>query len=245
MKNIHIIPTDKPSRLFDFMTALVLLKKASPNDSGTNQNIYITNDEEIKEGDYVLYHEDKISQVLGINIDELKLDRGGVWRSSCKKIILTTDQDLIADGVQAIDDEFLEWFVENPSCESVETKLVEFEVDMGLGDSCIEYGSYYEIIIPKEEPKQELERGITITHVGKQETLEEAAAKYVENELQDRGTFDDKVICSIDFIAGANWQGERMYSEEEVKLSYNEGQVSIISANYIRTEEWFEQFKKK
>jgi hypothetical protein len=40
-------------------------------------------------------------------------------------------------------------------------------------------------------------------------------------------------------------QSEKMYSEEEVKLAYNEGQVSIISANYIRTEEWFEQFKKK
>ena len=52
MKNIHVLPTDKPSRLFDFMTALVLLKKASPNDSGTNQHIYITTDEEIKEGDY-------------------------------------------------------------------------------------------------------------------------------------------------------------------------------------------------
>jgi hypothetical protein len=36
------------------------------------------------------------------------------------KIILTTDQDLIKDGVQAIDDEFLEWFVKNPSCEEVE-----------------------------------------------------------------------------------------------------------------------------
>jgi len=44
----------------------------------------------IKEGDWVLYHENKISQVLDINIDELKLDRGGVWKSSCKKIISTT-----------------------------------------------------------------------------------------------------------------------------------------------------------
>jgi hypothetical protein len=35
----------------------------------------------------------------------------------------------------------------------VETKLVEFEVDMGLGDSCVEHGSYYKINTPKEEPK--------------------------------------------------------------------------------------------
>jgi hypothetical protein len=43
-------------------------------------------------------------------------------KSNYKKIILTTDQDLIKDGVQAIDDEFLEWFVKNPSCEEVEIK---------------------------------------------------------------------------------------------------------------------------
>jgi len=68
------------------------------------------------------------------------------------------------------------------------------------------------------------------------ETLEEAAERAVKS-----GLFKDKTL----FIAGAKWQAERMYSEEEVKLAYNEGQVSIISANYIRTEKWFEQFKKK
>jgi hypothetical protein len=36
------------------------------------------------------------------------------------KIILTTDQELIKDGVQVIDDEFLKWFVKNPSCEDIE-----------------------------------------------------------------------------------------------------------------------------
>jgi flavorubredoxin len=43
-----------------------------------------------------------------------------VWSKKYCKIILTTDGDLIKDGVQSIDDEFLEWFVENPSCEEVE-----------------------------------------------------------------------------------------------------------------------------
>jgi hypothetical protein len=247
MKNIHIIPTDKPSRLFDFMTALVLLKKASPNDSGTNQNIYITSDEEIKEG-WILVNGFILRQVDYIDGYMVIDTTGGKHHNSvCEKIILTTDLDLIKDGVQGIPDDFLEWFVKNPSCESVETKLVEFEVDMGLGDSCIEYGSYYEIIIPKEEPKQELERGITITHVGKQETLEEAAAKYVENELQDRGTFDDKVICSIDFIAGANWQEERMYSEEEVFNLCRDFAIFVQQKrpSYKNQLEWFEQFKKK
>ena len=60
-----------------------------------------------------------------------------------KKIILTTDQDLIKDGVQAIDDEFLEWFVKNPNCEFV-------EVVKGFAD-VTSYGFNfldYKIIIP-------------------------------------------------------------------------------------------------
>jgi hypothetical protein len=36
-----------------------------------------------------------------------------------RKVVLTTDQKLIKDGVQAIDDEFLDWLVKNPSCESL------------------------------------------------------------------------------------------------------------------------------
>jgi hypothetical protein len=70
--------------------------------------IYITSDEKPKAGDWSLYQNKIHKCIEDIVGDEFK------------KIILTTDQDLIADGVQAIDDEFLEWFVENPSCEWVE-----------------------------------------------------------------------------------------------------------------------------
>jgi hypothetical protein len=107
-----------------------------------NNNIYITSDEEIKDGDWcinigrlneTIIFPDKIIGKADYTADVLI---GSNWR----KIILTTDQDLIKDGVQAIDDEFLEWFVKNPSCEEVEY----------VGDDC-----YYEIIIPQEEHKQE------------------------------------------------------------------------------------------
>jgi hypothetical protein len=58
-----------------------------------------------------------------------------------KKIILTDNKDLIKDGVQAIDDEFLEWFVKNPSCESamVEEKYRKCcrNTD-GKNENCIE-----------------------------------------------------------------------------------------------------------
>jgi hypothetical protein len=50
---------------------------------------------------------------------------------------------------------------------------------------------------------------------------------------------------TANWIEGAKYMAERMYSEEELKLAYNEGQVSIINSTCVRTEEWFEQFKKK
>jgi hypothetical protein len=53
--------------------------------------------------------------------------------------------------VQAINDEFLEWFVKNPSCEEVEV-LHQDVYSMGKWDR------RSNIIIPKETPKQNLER---------------------------------------------------------------------------------------
>jgi hypothetical protein len=89
------------------------------------QNIYITTDEEIKEGDWVIEFQkgDTIGEVHFTNSEYV------IANDIQKKIILTTDQDLIKDGVQAIDDEFLEWFVKNPSCESVEVLYDYFQVD--------------------------------------------------------------------------------------------------------------------
>jgi hypothetical protein len=113
-----------------------------------NQNIYITSDEEIKEGDWVIDNNGLLAKV----ITEL------TWHFiNYKKIILTTDQSL--DGVQAIDDDFLEWFVKNPTCESV---VVNYELGSCLNcewnhdmcpnvEECLK--SKYNIIIPKEEPK--------------------------------------------------------------------------------------------
>ena len=149
MKNIHVLPTDKPSRLLKFANQLIFDKETEVKDK-RNQHIYITNDGEIKEGEYQLYNQ------LG-NFDNdkvLKVERLLQNDGRRKKIILTTDQDLIQDGVQAIDDEFLEWFVKNPSCEFVKIKVSE-EPFNRTSDKY----DFYETVIPKEEPKQELKVG--------------------------------------------------------------------------------------
>jgi hypothetical protein len=123
MKNIHILPTDKPSRLFYDISIdkLVLATTYEVSKWFDNKNIYITSDEEIKQGDW--YLNPRINKVLLCDSSNLE----AVNLSNVKKIILTTDQYLIKDGVQAIDEEFLKWFIENPSCEFVEVEELSIE----------------------------------------------------------------------------------------------------------------------
>ena len=89
-----------------------------------------------------------------------------------KEILLSTDDSLIKDGVKAIDDEFLEWFVKNPSCEKVDFNSIprccgrcNGEDDLCYSDMTCDnhkergceicYGKRVEylITIPKEELK--------------------------------------------------------------------------------------------
>jgi hypothetical protein len=162
MKNIHVLPTPLPSRLVknnDKNTYALLSGFIKSNPAYTTQHIYITNDEKPKEDEYYLGEDDNIyCLVTTVNYNG-------------KKIILTTDPDLIKDGVQAIDDEFLQWFVKNPSCEEVSVKCQHIDKFGNYIDDSFhsETDSYlYKItipkeidvlelgqIIPKEEPKQE------------------------------------------------------------------------------------------
>ena len=76
------------------------------------------------------------------------------------------------------------------------------------------------------------------------ETLEEAAEKYLQEwRLLNNIHLSNPIHaerCKNDFIAGAKWQAERMYSEEELEVAFFEGRENTLSFN-----EWFEQFKKK
>jgi hypothetical protein len=227
MKNIHVLPTDNYAPLVHSTNKYGGYFKSehySPmKEMGDSyQHIYITSDEEIKEGDWIFNEEREPSVLQCIGQGSL---RG--WN----KIILTTDQDLIKDGVQTIDDEFLGWFVKNSSCEWVEAKLIE-EIPSGFtfgmfGNDEPPTELVYKIIIPKEEPKQE--------------TLEEAAENYVRNEPD--ATL--KLISKYSFKDGAKWQAERMYSEEEVLELILKSKIETSNLYYEDMKEWFEQIKKK
>jgi hypothetical protein len=117
MKNLHLIPTKKGQIITKTNKGTFLWGSVAAKDyveirkGYSGFHLCITSDEEIKEGDWFLDDNNSIDQ-------SYKLSH--VQFANPKKIILTTDRELIKDGVQAIDDEFLEWFVKNQSCEEVE-----------------------------------------------------------------------------------------------------------------------------
>jgi hypothetical protein len=273
MKNIFLLPTDKPSRLMIDTIENKLYLQPILHEKTINvlpQHIYITSDEVIKDvrpykGNWQL-EQGEILNKFPTYLTDL---------SECKLVIMTTDTDLIADGVQAIDDEFLEWFVNNPTCEEVKTRKIGnewiYNADVPqeeikqceCGSNCVNTtnkdkpfcfhcGKY----LAQQEPKREdwefeISSGcngyrneitgewiyeseyIQLFNKPKQETLKEAAANLA-----------DPNICKTDnWIAGAKYMTEKMYSEEEVKFIISEALQSALVK--VDLEQWFKQFKKK
>ena len=159
MKNIYLLPTDKPSRLYyhSDLKQLVLTNKTMLREFVINQNIYITSnskfvrDEYITDGIEVMKSTPKLVDAQGL-----------VDRRDWKKILMTTDPELIKDGVHPIGEEFLKWFVENPTCIKVEVVYGLFnpmgrQVDPNdLGQNHSKCVWKYKIITTKEEQKQHL-----------------------------------------------------------------------------------------
>jgi hypothetical protein len=239
MKNIHLLPTDKPNRLVKLKMfgkdKLHLCKVVLPIENEEQyQHIYITSDEAIKEGDWYLIEFNGLKITQCNSVEELISIEG---RDDCKKIILTTDPDLI--GVQSIDNEFLEWFVKNPSCEFV-------EVSYGLVKPFKSTEKGYMIHLPDtvalEEPKQE-------SHICKYcdaETTQpddECYAKPAQYPLEDFIRRESKSGNeSVAILKGVIWQSERIPSIIEEYL-----ETAFISKEqgYMNPQKWFEQQKKQ
>jgi len=102
MKNIHLLPTDKPSRLHLGNSGLVLCDLEFGKNTINGQHIYITNSEQIKEGERGL----SINDAVYTHFNHLGKDYG-------KKIILTTDQNLIADEIEQISEDMLLKIIEH------------------------------------------------------------------------------------------------------------------------------------
>jgi hypothetical protein len=193
MKNIHVLSTNKQSRLWtnNLKRRLELDEFYSKHQTNLAKHIYITSDELTKEG-YMYDIDGDVGKAIGSDMKEFEGN---------KKIILTTDLDLIADGVQAIDDEFLEWFIKNPSCELIE---IQCRYNFYAGQDL----THYKIIIPKEESKQS--------------EIEQASIELVQDGTIE-GYYDTFAYYEKKgFVKGVEWQQKRSYSEEEAgELVYN------------------------
>jgi hypothetical protein len=266
MKNIHILPTEKPSRLIKNSKSnklfLVIKPLSEKNDIYTKQIIYITDNSEIKEGDWCLS-----------KLNELVIFKGKNF--NYKKIILTTDHDLIKNGVQPISDEFLDWFVDKAadSGKPIDTIEVEktggrYSYDMG-GNVWIPVE--YKIIFPKETLKKNIEKlpfpslvdqlaqyynTLSIVETPEESTtLEEAAKNYSENWEKITGlNYENEypsVVNKLDFTNGAKWQAKRSFTPEEVLQcisdwdEYQWNENSFNGKDRLSLKEWFEKFKKK
>jgi hypothetical protein len=259
-KNIFLLPTDKPSRLgyiSESKTYHLYNNDVFLDELANAINIYITSSEEIKKGDW--YYTKRFGVGIAKNEGNTKIERTA---NSYHKIILTTDTTLIVDGVQKIDDEFLEWFIKNPSCESVEVESMINMVQFTPREFI------YKIIIPQEDPfeksklalrayllankekvTKDLQEMREKSSVDRNETVEEAAETWVFETNGHKWSSNDNTAGDNygSFKAGATWQAERMYSEEEVekmvRAAYTFGEKEFKYFGAFK--EWFEQFKKK
>jgi hypothetical protein len=214
------------------------------------QYIYITRSVESKVGDYYIGE-----GFAGPTLFQWDKSQAKQFPDMIiQKVVLTNNPSLIQGDIRAIDSEFLEWFVKNPACESVEIKRLEDGqyVDYFPDGSVVE-GIYenYTLVLPREEPKHIPYKG-KVWEPPKQETLEEVAKnKYGEGY----GGVDIRHA----FIDGAKWQADKMYNEEEVleilqKWSMyqvdielnklNTKELSDVFRKTLSYKEWFEQFKK-
>ena len=108
MKNIHVLPTKGTGAVY---ISKDVIPNLYSNWRGEGHHIYITSKEYIGLSYYL----------EGDLVRKGVIDDKDYWevRKDYEKIILTTDPKLIEDGVQGIDNVFVTWFINNPTCEFV------------------------------------------------------------------------------------------------------------------------------
>jgi hypothetical protein len=229
MKNIHLLPTDKPSRLSILNTGKLNFGAEFISSSNSKaQHIYIIDDSEIKD---VRPHKGKWQLEGGLILN--KLPDYLTDLSECKLIIMTTDPELIKDGVQPIDNTFLEWFINNSSCKSVKIESWQTKGEWELE---------YKIIIPKEEPKQ--------STVGKE--FYESADKIITVYKQDiTQLIEDRILSEYKKHSASlpdEWAkiaAYKIYKSISDKMEEPKQHVEFINNNIEEFDESLKSFKQK
>jgi hypothetical protein len=78
----------------------------------------------------------------------------------------------------------------------------------------------YSALLQPVGTKQELERGITITNIGKQETLEEVAERLFPTNTNDKTVNYQNKVRKPNWIQGAKWQQEQDKNKYSDAIDY-------------------------
>jgi hypothetical protein len=168
-KNIWLRPTEQPSDLLlcikDYTEHIGTPAEGSDKKGNLRlgfgksanrgfyqpQYVYVTSNENPRDGDWCL------------DIYTKAIFKIGPWLSkgqttllnATRKIALTTEPDLIKEGVQPIEEGFLKWLEKNPKHKEIEVAYVYCKEGVGKVISNMRRGKSdsYLIILPNEEPK--------------------------------------------------------------------------------------------
>lgn len=205
MKNIVLLPSNEKTRLVRVFTDalrenFVLKLDTEVNDSFKEYvNLYIISyDDNLELGGYHFNSKygDELQKTNQRDIDSRKYWEAVDYYIS--KILLTTDLELVKDGIQEVPESFLNWFLENPSCEYVELKQEKLHPGEVMDDSYPKDFLDYQIVFQNGE------------------SLIDAANEYAKNDYTKSYDFSSDTLIEA-FTEGANWQSQRMYSKEELK----------------------------
>jgi hypothetical protein len=182
----------------------------------------ISNNEAINENDHIITQDGRLVEVSYLLSKDVQ---GG------HKVILTTNKLLIKDGVQAIDDEFLQWFVKNPSCEFVD--IESYKIDKEWDEKHTQFNpiypmkNKYKINIPQEE---------------QQDKNKYSDEKEFYKYMAKQDSWKSVGLIIQEFIQlKLKEQNKELYSESDM----NEFAMYILKHNVITPKEWFEKFKNK
>jgi len=230
MKNVHILPTDQPSRLWInyLLQGKLELHEEILIGSNTAKHIYITSNNGNSVSDEGVHH-NYGSWILDINNEKVfKTCVNIISGDDIQKIILTTDPTLIADGVQAIDDEFLEWFVKNPTCEEIEVEkgYLGMAVFIKSNELISKDKLIYKITIPQEEPKQEILPEFTLSK-GVFNKISELPQEEPKQEIEKTMTAIEKALELVNKY--------KYYTEDNYAESFhNAKQCALITVDEIQ-----------
>lgn len=221
-RNIHILDTNKPSRLYkiigSYKLGLVQSDFLLEQTAGGTQNchVYITIDGRFTEGSYVTDGVEVIKATPKIYDAQ-----GLVNRRNWRKIIITSDADLIGDGVQEASEDLLEWIVSRPNEVSLPVRKKwkawnnknpdEYKTE--IPKKCCESGfvDYYCKNVSKCSNSGDKKPG---------ETLEEAIDSYYKREYST--TIPNIGTCRDFARFGARWHADQLKSDEVIqKLEEN------------------------